>query len=483
MNIKNIFIIVTEKLVEFLDDFIAFIVGKSHRLESKFGKESKLISKRHEGFSVSGLKHISLAQSRNNMVVIAPSGTGKTTTVIYPSVFKMNNSMIINDPSGELEKTKNYLLDKGFQVKTLHFGDKKGSIYYNPLTRIRSNADINKVASMLVRNANKENKDFWALKSIELISMFICFVLESFPKNNQNLGNVYRLLEVMQGRPDIMDKLIADKAGEGVFRKYKALISNSDNALSGIISTAIASLNFIGNDETLCAITSRDSFNFKIMRKEKTVLFIRCPLGDVSYFSTITSIFFEQFFAEQFNELPQEDDLDIMIILEELSSLHLPNLANIISNNRKFKMPILAVLQSENQLKQNYGIHNAKTILNNCNVKVYFTGLTDESHDLEKTLGVYEYEDPQKRKHKRPLMTADEIRTMPTNRVLVIASGMKPLYIKTTPHYKQKKMLAYLALEAPKNTEAYNPSYSIEYIDLSKYEGEEIEEESTANEV
>lgn len=466
------------RFIEYLEDGMSsleeLLAKKDHKLSSKFERESKLISAANKGFSITGRKHLSVKNSRENLVIVSPSGGGKTSTVLYPSCFNITSSMILNDPSGEVIKTKNYFLSKGFKVKTLDFGNKEHSIYYNPLKRIKTNADVVKVASMLVRATSKKGDfDFWNNKSVELIAMFINFILENEPPKFQNLGNVFHLLEVLQGSPETIDQLFAQKASEQLFQKYKSLIGTSDNTRSSIIASAQASLSFIGNDPVLCDITSTDNFDFDMLRREKTVLFLRCPLGDVGYYSTILSIFFEQFFSYVFSKLPEEQDDDIFILIDELSSLYLPNLANIISNSRKFRTPILGVLQSENQLYQNYGEFNAKTILNNANTKVYFTGLTDESNHLEKTLGRYEYDDEKGAIRSRALMTSDEIRTMPRNTVLIIHSGMRPIKAKVTPHYRQPRLMKLLNMDAPENYQEEALNHSIQYLSFKKSTDEE----------
>jgi len=473
MKLQDITTIAIERTGEFLDGILNKIAGNKNSLSASWERESKLISARYKGFSVTGKKNLSVKQSRNNMMIVSPSGGGKTTTVIYPSVFNIESSMIINDPSGEISKCKNYLLSKGFKVKTLDFGNKENSLYYNPLHRIKNNADINKVAKMLVRSTTKGDMDFWSLKAEELIGLFISFLKATAPRVHQNLANVFRLLEILQAEPKVIDKLFADTCPEHLWRKYKSIMGNSENTRASIISSAQASLSFIGNDATLSDITSVDNFDFDSLRKEKIVIFIRCPLGDMSYYSTILSILFEQFFSHVFKELPSEDDQDIFVLIDELSSLHLPNLSNIISNARKFKIPILGVLQSENQLFQNYGLYNAKTILNNANVKVYFTGLTDECSSLENILGEFQYVDNDGLTRKRSLMTSDEIRTMSHDTVIVIPSGLRPMLCKTTPYYKQSKLVKYMNMEVPKGYQELSLSYCVQYLDLEKYQSED----------
>lgn len=475
MNIQDISILAMERTEEFLDGILQELLGKNHGLKANFTKPSRLISARNKGFSVTGKKHLSVAQSQNNMMIVSPSGGGKTTSIIYPSIFnialsakKNGVSMLVNDPSGELIRTKNFLLSQGINVKVLDFTNKHGSIYYNPLRRISCNADVSKISKMLVRSTSKQ-QDFWTLKAAELIALCIHHLRETEPRVHQNLANVFKILETLQGEPQVIDSYFADTTPKHLWRKFLSLMGNSENTRASIISSAQASLSFIGDDQTLCDITSVDTFNFEELREQNTVVFLRCSLADMNYYSTILSIFFEQFFAHVFRELPKKEDNTIFVMIDELSSLHLPNLANIISNVRKFKAPILGVLQSENQLAQNYGEYNAKTILNNANVKVYFTGLTDESKAISDTLGMYEYQDDKGIKRKRSLMTPDEVRTMSKDKVIVIPSGMRPMLCKTTPYYKQSRLVKYMEMDAPEGYEESLLDYKVQYIDLEKY--------------
>ncbi len=475
MNLQDITTIAFESIGEFLDEISQTIIGKKTTLDADFTRASKLISARYKGFSVTGKKHLSVKQSQNNMLIVSPSGGGKTTSVIYPSIFniglsakKKGVSMLINDPSGELIKTKNFLLAQGMKVKVLDFTNKYGSIYYNPLHRIKTNADVTKISNMLVRATSKQ-QDFWALKAAELIALCIHHLRETESRVHQNLANVFKILETLQGEPEIIDSYFADTTPKHLWRKFLSIMGNSENTRASIISSAQASLAFIGDDEILSDITSVDTFNFDEFREENTVVFLRCSLSDMAYYSTILSIFFEQFFAHVFRELPKKEDNNVFVIIDELSSLHLPNLANIISNSRKFNCPFLGVLQSENQLSQNYGEYNAKTILNNANTKIYFTGLSDESKAISDTLGDFDYEDDKGIVRKRNLMTRDEVRTMRKDKVIVIPSGMRPMLCKIFPYYKQPRLVRYMEMEAPKDYEELSLDYSVQYLDFDKY--------------
>ncbi|MGB0870943.1 MAG: type IV secretory system conjugative DNA transfer family protein [Flavobacteriales bacterium] len=325
-------------------------------------------------------------------------------------------------------------------------------------------SDIAKISSMLIRTSNSKS-DFWTLKSEELLTIMIAFVKNHQPKVHQNLANVYHLLEHLQSEPQTVETLFKENANETLNLKLQGILKNSENTKASIISATLSTLSFIGNDENLQHITSVDTIDFDRFRKEKTVLFLRCPLGDSEYYKKIISLFFEQFFSTVFNKaLPDKEDLHISVIADELGSLYLPNLPSIISNARKFKIPILGVLQSENQLFENYGSYNAKTILNNAGVKIYFTGLTDESEKLERVLGKFEYKDDKERIRTRSLMTSDEIRTMPKRNILIIPSGRKPLKVKTTPYYEQAKLKKWI--DGDVHIDSHIPSQ--DYLDKPK---------------
>lgn len=443
------------------------IWGIDHSLKASFGKANKILSPHEEGFGIDGKNFISIPKSRENLLVVAPSGRGKSQVVAIPTLFnaKSKYSIIVNDPSRELSATIPYLQSVGYRCSIMDFGRKTG-MYFNPIDGCRGNlTQMRKVAKTLVSATSHEKEDFFTLSAEDCLTLFIQYVTESENYEFQNLANVYRLLLEYQANPHLIENLIATKGSEELFRKFRALAGTSENTRKSIIASALAALSFIGEDPMLCDITSKTTIQFEDFRRQPHALFVQIPVGDTKFYAPVVSMFFQEFYRYSFSYLPSDRELDIFCILDEFDTLTaISDYSTIISNARKFKIPQLLILQSEALLAK-YG-DKAKNILNNCNTKVYFGGLTSEVYDLERILGNYEYKDKDTGSmRQRPLMTASEIREM--NDILVLISGEKPLKVPITPAYKQPELVRKLNLRSRNQQQPMN--YSVRYIDLSPF--------------
>ena len=442
------------------------IWGIDHSLKASFGKANKILSPHEDGFCIDGKNFISIPKSRENLLVVAPSGRGKSQVVAIPTLLNAKKySIIVNDPSRELSATIPYLQSVGYKCSVLDFGRKTG-VYFNPLDGCRDNlTQMRKVAKTLVSATSHEKEDFFTLSAEDCLTLFIQYVTESENDEFQNLANVYRLLLEYQANPHLIENLIATKGSEELFRKFRALAGTSENTRKSIVASALAALSFIGEDPMLCDITSRTTIQFEDFRRQPHALFVQIPVGDTKFYAPVISMFFQEFYRYSFSSLPNDQELDIFCILDEFDVLTAINdYSTIISNARKFNIPQLLILQSEALLAK-YG-DKSKNILNNCNTKIYFGGLTNEVYDLERILGNYEYKDKESGSmRQRPLMTASEIREM--NDILVLISGEKPLKVPITLAFKQPELVRKLNLRSRNQQQPMN--YSVRYIDLSPF--------------
>ncbi len=425
--------------------------NKKKEYTAEFASQWSLVSGFNSGFCLTGNKNLSVKDSYQNCLIIGGTGTGKSSIVLIPSLYKMKGSYIVHDPSGELfQKSAGYLKQKGYEVKVLNFAHPEISANYNPLARARNSSDIQKIASLLVENSMGGNKKepFWNNLSVSLITMLIQ-ILKTQGVEFQNLYNVRCLLNSMGGNHEAVDTFFSDSADEKLFCEYKSFLAYDDKVTNGVIANCKAALQ-IFNDENVAKVTSTDNINFEDFRNKPTVLYIQNSVADQKYYSIITSIFFEQLFSYTLSRFPKETEQNIFFLIDECSSLHLPTLPLATANVRKHRAGILLIIQDYFQLVNNYGKYESDAIRANCFAKMYFTGQSLETaKELEQLLGKFEYKDKEEKKVVRSLMTSDEIRMLKQNRAILICGHFPPVLAKLHPYYKSIRYRGYSNIPAP----------------------------------
>lgn len=453
-----------ELFVRFMESFFKFLAEQIERLieylfqknkhayRADFISEKELFTMEHEGFCLTGKGNLSVKNSYQGALVVGGTGTGKSSITLLPSLYTMRSSFVIHDPSGELfSKSAGYLASIGYSVRTLNFTNPMASSGYNPLARVHSSSDIQKIASMLVTNALGGNsKDpFWNTQATALLSMLIS-ILKKQSEEYYNLYNVRQLLnDLGGGNTKAVDALFSRHADPVLFSEYKSFISYDDKVVSGVIATCKAALQ-IFSDDSVAKVTSYDTLNLADFRNKPVALFVRNSIADQKYYSILTSIFFEQFFSYILSRFPEKEEEDIFFLIDEASSLKLPTLPLAVANVRKHRAGIMLIIQDFNQLVHSYGKHEADAIRANCFAKMFYTGQSlDTAKELEQTLGRFEYKDDDGKVVVRPLMTNDEIRTMKKNQALLICGHFQPMKAKLHPYYENRKLRSYDKIPAP----------------------------------
>jgi len=432
-------------------EFIFQVSKKKKEYNSTFASPGILLSNYNYGFCLTGRKKLTKKDCYQNALIVGGTGTGKTSVVLIPSLYTMRDSLVIHDPSGELFiKSAGYLKQKGFEIKVLNFANPQNSSGYNPLIRAQNSSDIHKVASLLVENGlgGKTKDPFWNTQAAALLAMLITIIKKQDVKF-QNLYNVRQLLNSLGGNPESIDALFSEYADDVLFMEYKSFIAYDEKVVSGVIATCKAALQ-IFSDDYVAKVTSTDNLDFLEFRNKPTALYIQNSVADQKYYSVLTSLFFEQFFAFLLGRFPEKQEKDIFLLIDEASSLNLPTLPLAVANVRKHRSGIMLLVQDFNQLIHYYGKYDADGIRSNCFAKMYFTGASLETtKELEQTLGRYQYEDDKKRTVIRPLMTNDEIRTMNVKRALLVCGHHPPILARLRPYYKNSKYLNFSNIPVP----------------------------------
>jgi len=438
---------VVAEIVTTIFDFIVSIIQPKRKTEytADFIAPGSILRKHDTGFCLTGKFSMSSEDSHKNCLVLGGSGSGKSSIILINSMLFMmhgKNSLIINDPSGELRLlTSGALIKYGYIVKVLDYNNILSECF-NPLKRCKSISDIQKLSALLVRNALGESKgdQFFNKIAESLLSLFIRYLVFYVKPEYSTLYNVLHLINLFAGGgAEKIDRLIVKTKDEKLLAEYKAFIAYGDKTLMSIVATVKSALS-LWSDETIAKITSIDTIDFAEFRVKRIALFINNSVPTMNYYGALSSLFFQQFFNEILVRIPDKKENSVFFLLDEAGSMYLPSISVTISNIRKNRGGILCIYQDYSILENIYGAYEAKNISANCYAKVYLPGQPIETcRMLETTLGKFEYEDEKSGNTKlRSLITADEIRM--TDKAIILIGNKAPIHATLHPFYKNSKL-------------------------------------------
>ena len=225
-----------------------------------------------------------------------------------------------------------------------------------------------------------------------------------------------------------------------------AALNTSDQAMSSVMSTALSRLNAFLNTELeqlLCFDTEIDAERFC---REKSAIFIIMPEEDPTMFFMISliiqqlyreilSVADEQggrlqnrcvFFCDEFGTLPKIESAEMMF-----------------SASRSRRLQIVPIIQSFAQLDKNYGKEGAEIIVDNTQLTIFggFAPNSSSAELLSKAMGSRTVmsgsvsrgkDNPSEslQMMERPLMTADELKSMPKGQFVVMKTGFYPMKVR-----------------------------------------------------
>lgn len=441
-------------IINVIGDFLNALMDalqKQEGFNAQFGSESEIASRFDKGFLVSKHRRTTRRKAFENLLVSGPTGSGKTTRILLPNCYVLNNaSMIINDPSKEIFlKSSGFFSQRGKKVLNLNYTDSSISCGFNMLSRIQKPNDINKIAHLLVTaslDKGGSRDPFWSLQSKSIIQIFIRLVLHQ-QEEFRNMANVLHVLKHFAADPKKVDAWIAKTSDELLVLDYKALIATPEKTLQNIVASAKSALQLF-DDPEIAKTTAFDSINFKKLRETETVLFLHNSISDQAYISTLNSIFFEQFYGYVLQDLPKKSDLDLFVILEEGSSLYIPLLPLALANCRKVRTGTMFCVQALSQVKSMYR-DEAENIISNCVTKIFLPGQSslETLKELETIGGKCIYKDDKGMERVKPLISIDQIRLLEKHRTLLLSSNAPLIKGRTRPYYRSFKFNAYSKIE------------------------------------
>ena len=391
-------------------------------------------------------------------LVIGSTGSGKTQTVIKPTVkllAKAGESMIITDPKGEIyEATANMLRDKGYDVQILNFRDPQNGSSWNPLSlpyRMYKNGNQDKAIELLddlalniLYDESSNNSDpFWEKTSADYFSGVALGLFEDAKEDEININSISLMTTVGEekfgGTTYIKEYFsFKDPASASVINASSTINAPTDTKGS-ILSVFRQKIKLFASRENLSEMLSHSDIELGDIGRKKTALFIVVQDEKKTYHSLVT-ILLKQCYEtligvaqENGGELPVRTNF----LLDEFANMPpLKDVTTMITAARSRRMRFTMIIQNYAQLNQVYGKENAETIRGNCGNIIYLISAELAAlEEISKMCGEVKSKQDDKTA-STPLVTVSDLQRMKQFEVIVLRMRMQPFKTKFTPDFQ-----------------------------------------------
>lgn len=411
---------------------------------------NKYLHPKNTGIYFSEKYSLSLDDSFTNIITMAPTGTGKTTSCIIPNILQCLGSYVVTDPSGEIhKKTSGHMKNKGYNVCVFEPENPDFSHQFNAVFWAKDRRELKQLATTIAKKM-EGNDPIWFVSATNILFIGLVAITEQSNPQYKNLANLRWLLNHFGVEGEGVAPFMSEHLDEFMFSEFKAFIAQDKKFISSIISTARASLD-LWSDENIMSLTAENTIDISKLRTEKTIIYLIVPEHRVEYYGFLLNLFYSACFGYclenplKDNKL-QKGELPIFFLLDEFGNMgKIDNFPRIANTLRKRACSLNIILQTFAQLPATYGEDNAKAIFRGGMAnKLFLTGLDiEECAYIEKVLGYTTLYDTtfggveeNARTIQKPLMSASDIRMLPKGEGIFISNSQIPIKIKIPPYFK-----------------------------------------------
>jgi len=439
-------------------------------------------------------------------MMIGAAGVGKTAFFLYPNIeaaCASGMSFLSTDLKGDVFRNYGSIAKKyyGYNVSVidlrnptrsdennmLHLVNKYMDIYKADKSNLSAKAKAEKYAKITAKTiinigggdySSMGQNAFFYDASEGLLASLILLIAEFGDKDERHIVSVFKLIQDLlepaaeskksdkgQAKPKNGFRILMEKLPDEHKAKWLAgsALFAADQAMMSIISTALSRLNsFIDSEleQILCFGTAIDAEKFC---SEKSAIFIVLPEEDISKYFMV-SLIIQQLYREILviaDENGGRLKNRVMFFCDEFGSFpKIEGAEAMFSASRSRRISIVAIIQSFAQLDKNYGREGQEIITDNTQLTIFggFAPNSQSAEILSKALGeqtvlsgsVSHGRDKSQSLQMigRPLMTPDELKSMPKGQFIVMKTGTHPmisplkLYFKWGIKFEEPYMLA-----------------------------------------
>ena len=418
-------------------------------------------------------------------MMIGAAGCGKTAYWLYPNLeyaCASGMSFLTTDTKGDLYRNygniaKEYygydvaVLDLRNPTKSdgnnlLHMVNKYMDEYKKNPENISYKAKAEKYAKIIAKtlifsegDASSYGQNAFFYDAAEgLMTSVILLIAEFAPPEQRHIVSVFKLIQDLIAPSGVRGKsqfqLLMDKLpSEHKTRWFAgAALNSSEQAMASVMSTSMSRLNaFLDTEleQILCFDTAIDAEKFC---SKKCAIFIVLPEENpATYF--MVSLLLQQLYREILTVADENGGAlkdRVMFYMDEFGTLPpISSVEMMYSASRSRRLSLVSIIQSFQQLEKNYGKEGAAIIQDNCQITIAggFAPTSETADIISNALGSRTVmtgsvsrskNDPSQslQMTNRPLMTADELKSMKKGNFIVMKTGAHPFISKLKLFFK-----------------------------------------------
>lgn len=418
-------------------------------------------------------------------LMIGASGVGKTAFFLYPNLeyaCASGMSFLTTDTKGDLYRNYGAIARDHYSYNVavidlrnptrsdgnnmLHLVNTYMDKYLADENDLVSKAKAEKYAKIISKtiiNAGGENfgqNQFFYDAAEGLLTSVILLIAEYLPPTEvdgkksdcRHVISVFKLVQDLLAPSKVKGKsqfqLLMDKLPSDHKTRWfaGAALNSAEQAMASVLSTVLSRLNsFLDSEmeQVLCFDTAIDAEKFC---KEKSALFIVLPEEDLTKYFMV-SLMIQQLYREILAVADENGGKlknRVVFYCDELGTLPaIESLELIFSASRSRRLMMVPIIQSFGQLQKNYGKEGAEIIVDNCQDTIFggFAPNSQTADVLSKAMGSRTVmsgsvsrgkNDPSQslQMMERPLMTPDELKSIPKGSFVVMKTGTHPMRTK-----------------------------------------------------
>ncbi len=434
--------------------------------------------------SISGKHGITALVDKDDVhcLMIGASGVGKTAYFLYPNLeyaCASGMSFFASDTKGDLARNYGAVAEKyyGYHVTVIDLRNPTRSDGYNLMTLINNYMDEAQTTGSLAARAKAEKYAKILAKTIVspdgdtdygqnaffydaaegLLTAVVLLLAEFLPPDSRHpterrhIVSVFKLVQELLEPSGVRGKnwfsLLMDRLPETHKARWfaGAALNSSEQAMASVMSTVLSRLNVFLDSELEQVLCFDSTINAERFAAEKSAIFLILPEEDATK-NFMAGLMIQTLARELFavaddggGRLPNR----VILFCDELGTMPAFDILPLFSAGRSRGLTMVPIIQALAQLEKNYGHEGAEVLVDNCQDTIFggFAPNSQTAEQLSKSLGSRTVlsgsvskgkNDPSQslQMMERPLMTPDELKSIPKGSFVVMKTGTHPMQTK-----------------------------------------------------